>query len=251
VLVLAVLLLLVMAVFRAGGAAAPSAYAEFVDPSSGSYLDVQLDSSRTSYGAFSAVVPGQGRVWPDAPVETGDSTGTAVQLSYDGAGFRDSRVMPGGRDDQRPARRPEPVQLRLEGQVDPARHVANVDVWVNGERHHITSAGQPDGAQAVVDGYLTALRTGDWNKLYSLETVSMRNGSKRSDVVTGLATGGVITEVTGARTTGPTTFSDRGGTTYGRAPIRVTYGSGQDRTTVDATLVVAVDGGSWGVLTVE
>jgi hypothetical protein len=31
----------------------------------------------------------------------------------------------------------------------------------------------------------------------------------------------------------------------------VTYGSGPDRTTVDAVLVVALDGGSWGVLTVE
>ena len=248
---IALLLLLVTAVFRAGGAATPSAYAEFVDPSSGSYLDVQLDSSRTSYGAFSAVVPGQGRVWPKAPVSTEDGTGSVVELRYDGAGFRDPRVMPGGRDDQRPAQRPEPVRLRLAGQVDPVRHVASVDVWVNGERHHISSSGQPDGAQTVVDGYLTALRTHDWDKLYSLETVSMRNGSKRSDVVTGLATGGVITEITGARTTGPLTLSDRAGTTYGRAPIRVTYGSGPDRTTVDAVLVVAVDGGSWGVLTVE
>ena len=67
---IAVLLLLVTAVYRAGGAAAPSAYAEFVDPSSGSYLDVQLDSSRTSYGAFSAVVPGLGRVWPDPGQES-------------------------------------------------------------------------------------------------------------------------------------------------------------------------------------
>lgn len=251
VLVVAVLLWLAVAVFRAGGAADPSAYAEFVDPSTGAYLDVQLDTSKTSFGAFSAVVEGEGRVWPEDPVETADAADGIVELRYDGAGLADRRVEPGGRNDQRRAQEPAPVRLRLVGQVDPGRHAASVDVWVNGRQHHIASAGQPDGAQAVVDGFLTALRTQDWNTLYSLETASMRNGSKRGDLVTGLTNGGVITEITGARATGPTVFTDRGGTTYGRTPVRLTYGSGPDRTMVDASLVVVVDGGSWGVLTLE
>jgi hypothetical protein len=251
VLVVAVLLLLVLTVFRAGGAGAPSAYAEFVDPSSGSYLDVQLDSAKSNYGNFAAVVPGQGRVWPKAKVDAAQGSGGAVELRYDGAGYRDPRVKPGGRDELRPLKEPEAVRLRLVGQVDPVRNVASVDVWVDDERHRIASAGPPGGAQAVVDGFLTAIRTQDWDKLYSLQTAYMRNGSKRSDLVTGLSTGGVITEVTGARAMGPTTFSLRGGTTYGRTPVRLTYGSGAEKTTLDAELVIAVDGGSWAALTLR
>ena len=251
-LVIVALLLLVVAVVRAGGAAPPSAYAEFVDRSNGSYLDVQLNEASKSYGAFSAVVPGNGRVWPKGRVDTRDAGGGRVELSYEGDGFRDPQVPPGAREDQqRPQRRPDRVTVRLLGQVDPVRHVASVDVWVDGRQHQISATGEPGGAQAVVDDFLTAIRTKDWNTVYSLETAAMRNGSTRSDVVNGLPNGGVITEVTGARTTGPTTFTMRGGTNYGRAPIRLTYGSGPDRTTLDAVLVIAVDGGSWGVLTVE
>ncbi len=252
VLVLVALLLLVVAVVRAGGAAPPSAYAEFVDRSDGSDLDVQLNEESRSYGAFSAVVPGDGRVWPKGRVATRDAGGGRVELRYDGAGFREPQVRPGVREDQqRPQPKPERVTVRLLGQVDPVRHVATVDVWVDGERHQISATGEPGGAQAVVDDFLTAIRTKDWNTVYSLETAAMRNGSTRSDVVNGLPNGGVITEVTGARTTGPTTFTMRGGTNYGRAPVRLTYGSGPDRTMLDAVLVLAVDGGSWGVLTVE
>jgi hypothetical protein len=120
---------------------------------------------------------------------------------------------------------------------------------VDGERHHLSAAGHPAGAQAVVDDFLTAVRTHDWNTVYSLETPYMRNGSKRSDLVDGLSHGGVITEVSGARAIGPTSYVVRAGTTYGRTPVRVTYGSGAQRTSVDATLVTVVDGGSWGVLT--
>src|SRR4051812_18420931 len=88
VLVLGALVWLVVAVLRGGGTGPPPVYAEFVDASSSSYLDVQLDRSKTSYGALSAVVPGEGRVWPAARVEARQRNPRVVELHYEGVGYR-------------------------------------------------------------------------------------------------------------------------------------------------------------------
>ena len=64
--VLVVLVWLVVSVLRAGGAAEPPVFAEFVDPATSSYIDVQLDDTTKSYGTFSALLPGQGR---DRPIQ--------------------------------------------------------------------------------------------------------------------------------------------------------------------------------------
>lgn len=250
--VVAVLVWLVTSILRGGSAAAPSAYAEFVDPSTGSYADVQLDRAMTSYGAFSAVVAGQGRVWPEDRVDVQGDPAGEVQLRYDGPAFLDPRVQPGARyEPADPSTRPDPVHLRLLGSVDAARHMAAVDVWVDGARHHIGSSAQSGGAEGAVEDFLGAVRAGDWDTVYSLETASMRNGSKRGDVVTGLANAGAVTTVSAAHTTGPTTFTVRAGVSYGRTPVRLTYGSGPASTRVEATVVVVVEGGAWRVLSVE
>jgi hypothetical protein len=252
VLVLGVLVWLVITVFRAGGAGTPAPDAEFVDGANGSYLDVRLDTSKQNYGSFAAVIAGQGRVWPKGRVSASEGSGSSVELHYEGDGFRDPRVEPRSRDEQsRPLKRPEAVRLRLAGQVNPARHIALIDVWVNGGEHRITSAGEPSGAQAVVDDFLQAIRTGDWDTLYSLESSYMHDGSKRSEFVSAMANAGVITTATAARATGPTTFSDRSGASLTRTPIQLTYGPGPDATSVDATVVCAVADGAWGVLTLE
>ena len=252
VLVLGVLVWLVITVFRAGGAGTAAPDAEFVDGANGSYLDVQLDTSKQNYGSFAAVISGLGRVWPETRVGTSEGAGNSVELRYEGDGFRDPRVQLRFRDEQsRPLRRPEAVRLRLAGQVNPARHIALIDVWVNDEEHRITSAGEPSGAQAVVDHFLQAIRTGDWETLYSVETSYMHNGSTRSEFVSATANAGVITTATAARATGPTTFSNRSGASLARTPIQLTYGTGPDATSVDATVVCAVAGGAWGVLTLE
>jgi hypothetical protein len=254
VIVVALLVLLVVSVLRAGGAGEPPVFAEFVDPSSNSYLDVQLDSSTKSYGSFSAVLPGQGRVWPKALVQTTKRDDGTVELRYDGTGYQDPGVQPGGGDEDGAVRRPPPprVAVRLAGQVDPVRHVASVDVWVNGQRHHIAADGQVGGAEDVVEDFLVAMRTENWNKLYTIESSYMRNGSKRATFVTDLTNGGAVTTITDARTVGPTVHSTTdAGASYARTPIRLTYGDGAEATKVEATLVLAVDAGSWKVLGLE
>jgi hypothetical protein len=254
-LVVAVVVWLVVSVLRAGGAGQAPLFAEFVDPASSSYLDVQLDSSTKSYGSFSALLPGQGRVWPKGPVQTQRRADGVVELRYDGSGYQDPNAQPGGGDDPPAALRlppPQVVPVRLAGQVDGASHVASVDVWVNGERHHIASSGQVTGAESVVEDFLTAMRAGDWNKLYTIESSYMRNGSKRATFVTDLSNGGAVTTISDARATGPTVeTTDDAGVSYARTPIRFTYGDGAGATKVEATLVVAVDAGSWKVLGVE
>jgi hypothetical protein len=255
VIVLVVLVWLVVSVLRAGGAGQPPVFAEFVDASNSSYLDVQLDSSTKSYGSFSALLPGQGRVWPKGRVQTQQRDDGVVELRYDGSGYQDPNAQPGAGEEAPAGFRPPPpevVPVRLAGQVDPARHVATVDVWVNGERHRIASAGQVSGAEGVVEDFLTAMRTGNWNKLYTIESSYMRNGSKRGTFVTDLSNGGAVTTISDARTVGPTerTTTDAG-ISYARTPIRLTYGEGAEATKVEATLVLAVDAGSWKVLGVE
>jgi len=252
--VLVVLVWLVVSVLRAGGASQPPVFAEFVDPASSSYLDVQLDSSTNSYGSFSALLPGQGRVWPKGRVQTQQRDGGVLELRYDGPGYQDPNAQPGGGDDAPVGQPPPPqvVPVRLVGQVDAARHVASVDVWVNGERHRIASSGQVSGAEGVVEDFLTAVRTGNWNKLYAIESPYMRNGSKRATFVTDLSNGGAVTTISDARTTGPTVRSTTdAGVSYARTPIRLTYGDGAGATHVEATLVLAVDSGSWKVLGIE
>jgi hypothetical protein len=254
VLVLAVVVWLVVSVLRAGGAGQPPLFAEFVDPSSNSYLDVELDSSTKSYGSFSAVLPGEGRVWPKDPVQTTQRADGLVELRYDGIGYQDPYVQPGAGDEDPVPHRPPPprVPLRLAGQVDAARHAASVDVWVDGQRSHIASKGQVSGAEGVVDDFLTAMRTGNWNKLYDIESSYMRNGSKRADFVTELSSGGAVTTISDARTAGPAAYSTTdAGVSYLRTPIRLTYGDGPSATKVHATLVLAVDAGSWKVLALE
>ena len=254
VLVVVVLVWLVVSVLRAGGAGHPPLFAEFVDSSSNSYLDVQLDSSTKSYGAFSAVLPGQGRVWPKDRVQTTQRSDGVVELRYDGIGYQDPYVQPGGGDEDPAVRRPPPprVPVRFAGQVDAARHAASVDVWVNGQRSHIAATGQVSGAEGVVDDFLGAMRTGDWNELYDIESSYMRNGSKRSTFVTDLSSGGAVTTISDARAVGPSAYSTNdAGVSYLRTPIRLTYGNGPGATKVQATLVLAVDAGSWKVLGLE
>jgi len=228
VLVVVVVVWLVVSVLRAGGAGQPPLFAEFVDSSSNSYLDVQLDSSAKSYGAFSAVLPGKGRVWPKGRVQTTQRSDGVVELRYDGIGYQDPYVRPGGGDEDPAVRRPPPprVPVRFAGQVDPVRHAASVDVWVNGLRSHIAAPGQVGGAEGVVDDFLGAMRTGDWNELYDIESTYMRNGSKRSTFLTDLSNGGAVTTISDARTLGPTTYSNPAGVSYARTPVRFTYGDG-------------------------
>ena len=253
VLVLGVLLWMVVAVLRAGSSNGPLLYAEFVDPAGSAYLDVQLAEEATSYGAVSAVVPRQGRVWPVTRVAITPLPSGEVQLSYDGAGYRDRQVRADTRDEKVPPRKStDRIQLRLSGRVDPARHTATVDLWVDGAPSRIRSTGIPAGAQYLVDEFLTAVRGRNWNAVYDMETASMRNGSKRGTFVTDMANAGVITTLRAARTTGPTTFStSAAGVSLARTPIRMTYADGATTTSVDATLVLAVDGGSWGIQAVE
>jgi hypothetical protein len=254
VIVVVVLVWLVVSVLRAGGTGDPPLFAEFVDSSGSSYLDVQLDSSTTSYGTFSAVLPGQGRVWPKGRVDTTTRADGVVDLRYDGIGYQDPYVQPGGAADAPDAHRPPPPQVpvRLAGQVDAARHTASVDVWVNGERHHVSATGQVSGAQGVVDDFLAAMRTGNWNKLYTIESTYMRNGSKRTDFVTELSNGGAVTTISDARAIGPSVQSTTdAGVSYVRTRVRFTYGDDPGATQVEATLVLAVDGGSWKVLGLE
>jgi hypothetical protein len=254
-LVVVVLVWLVVSVLRAGGAGQPPLFAEFIDPSSSSYLDVQLDTSTKSYGSFSVLLPGQGRVWPKGRVQTQERGDGVVELRYDGSGYQDPNAQPGGVDEAPDGLKPPPPQVvpvRLAGQVDGARHVASVDVWVHGERHHIASTGQVSGAEGVVEDFLSAMRTGNWNKLYTLESPYMRNGSKRATFVTDLSNGGAVTTITDARALGPTVHTTTdAGVSYARTPFRLTYGEGAGATKVEATLVVAVDAGSWKVLGVE
>ena len=254
VLVVAVLVWLVVSVLRAGGAGHPPVFAEFVDTSSNAYLDVQLDTSAKSYGAFSVVLPGRGRVWPKDRVQTTQRLDGVVELRYDGTGYQDPRVRPGWIDEDPAAIRPPAsrIPVRFAGHVDPARHTGAVDVWVNGEHSHIAATGQVSGAEGIVDDFLVALRTGDWNELYNIESPYMRNGSRRADFVNQLSNGGAVTTITDVQAVGPSVYSTTdAGVSYLRTPIRVTYGDSPGATQVDSTLVVAVDGGSWKVLGLE
>jgi hypothetical protein len=251
-LVLVALAALVLTVLRAGGAAPPSAYAEFVDTSGRSYIDVQLNAEATSYGAFAAVLPAEGRVWPTERVDVQQGPGDMLTVRYDGEGKRDPGVQPGMRYMPKktdPA--PETVALRLSGQVDPAGERAEVDVWVDGVQHRISAQRRPDGDQAALQQLLRALSTQDFDRLYTLSSAGMRNGSTRSSYTTDLANAGVINDVTAARATGPTTYTVRYGTRYARTPVRFTYGSGADARDVDATLVLVLADGTWSLLTVE
>jgi len=251
VLVLGALVWLVVVVLRAGGAGEPPVYAEFIDPAGSSYLDVQLNQSATSYGAFSAVVPGQGRVWPAGKVDARQRDEGVVDLQYEGVGYQDLAAVP-PENSPEPRPKPQKVHLRLAGQVDPSRHVSAVDLVVNGDRHHIASAGQVSGAQAVVDDFLAAVVARDWNKLYSIEAGYTHNGAKRNDFVTGMANDGAVTCIRKAEATGPMMYSTtEAGVSYARTPIRISYGSCTAIPKVETTLVLAVDGGSWKLLSLE
>jgi hypothetical protein len=253
VLVLGALVWLVVVVFRTGGVGPPPVYAEFIDPSSSSYLDVQLDRAMTSYGAFSAVVQGEGRVWPVGRVHVRQQ-GPGVELRYEGVGYRDPKVQPGGKPvDPVVSRRPhQTVHLRLVGQVDPTSHTASVDVVVNGASHHIASAGAVGDAREVVDDYLGALVTRNWDQLYSMGTTSMRQGAARKDYVAEMANGGAVTCIRHAEAINSTTYSTTpAGVSYARTPVRLTYGPCAGTTKVEATLVLVVDGGSWKALSLE
>ncbi len=251
-LVLVALAALVFSVLRAGGAAPPSAYAEFVDSSGRSYIDVQLNDEASSYGAFAAVLPGSGRVWPTERVTVQQGPGDMLTIRYDGEGKRDPRVQPGMRYmPRRTDPPPDVVGLRLAGQVDPAGERAEVDVWVDGVQHRIVSQRRPDGDQAALQQVLRALSTQDFDTLYTLSSAGMRNGSTRASWTKDLANGGVINDVTAVRATAPTTSTVRHGTRYARTPVRFTYGSGADARDVDATLVLVLADGTWSLLTVE
>ena len=251
-LVLLALVGIVLSVLRAGGAAPPSAYAEFVDRAGTSYVDVQLNPAATSYGAFAAVLPGEGRVWPTERVTVEQGPGGMLTLQYDGEGERDPRVQPGQRYMPKKTD-PEPVTigLRLSGQVDPAGERAEVDIWVDGARHRISADGRPGGDQAALQQLLRALSTQDFDALYTLSSSSMRNGSTRADYVPALRNAGVINDITAARATAPTTRTVRYGSEYARTPVRLTYGSGADARDLDATLVLVLADGTWSLLTVE
>jgi hypothetical protein len=80
----------------------------------------------------------------------------------------------------------------------------------------------------------------------------MRNGSKRTDFVTELSNGGAVTTISDARAIGPSVQSTTdAGVSYVRTRVRFTYGDDPGATQVEATLVLAVDGGSWKVLGLE
>jgi hypothetical protein len=244
----------VVIVLRAGGVGPPPVYAEFIDPSSNSYLDVQLDRAMTSYGAFSAVVPGEGRVWPVGRVDASRQDGRAVALRYDGVGYRDPSVQPGAEPlALQASRRPsQTVQLRLVGQVDPTSHAASVDVVVNGASHHIVSAGGAGDAGGVVNDYLGALVTRNWDQLYRLETPSMRMWNTRNDYVAAMTNGGSVTCIRRAEAINSTTYSTTAaGVSFARTPVRLTYGPCASSTRLEATLVLVVDGGSWKALSLE
>jgi hypothetical protein len=253
-IVVGVLAWLAVTVLRAGSAGDPAAYAEYVDPATGSYIDVQLDDASPTFGTFSVVVPGAGRVWPvpDADVDTSRGPGGTVELRYDGPGLRDPQVQPRvPYDPPREQTEPQEVQLRLAAQVDTERQVATVEVWVDGDRQRLQGSAPLTGARPVVEDFLEAVRAGDWDRVYTLESMFMRNGSKRGDFVVNLANAGAITSVSAARPTGETEYSTRAGASYARTPIRLTYGTGPDAPSVDATLVLALTGGRWSVLSVE
>jgi hypothetical protein len=174
-----------------------------------------------------------------------------VDLRYEGVGYQDLVATP-PEDSPQPRPKPQKVHLRLAGHVDAGRHVSSVDLAVNGDRHHIASAGQVSGAQAVVDDFLEAAVTPDWNKLYSIEAGYTHNGAKRSDFVTGMANDGAVTCIRKAEATGPMTYDNTpAGVSYARTPIRLSYGSCTAIPRVDTTLVLVVDGGSWKLLSLE
>ena len=255
VVVLGALVWIVVGLFRSG-TAHPRLYAEFVDVSGGSYLDVQLDHSATSYGAFSAALPGRGRVWPADRVDTTPAgTGRLVTLRYDGLGYQEPNAQPDNlADEEPPVRKPsrQRVQLRLVGQVDPAQHSASADVWVNGDHHHIRSTGTPGGAEEVVNDFLAAVSDGNWGKLYSVEDPYMRNGMRRTQFVTAMATSGAGRDISAADATGPTAYSTtEAGVAYARVPVRLAYTRQIATTDVHANLVLVVNQGAWRVLTLE
>jgi hypothetical protein len=253
VLVLGALVWLTVTVLRAGGSGPPPAYAEFVDLSRSSYLDVQLDRSSTRYGSFSAVVSGEERVWPADRVDVRQHDGAVVELRYAGVGYREVPA-PGGAPADPGARPlpPEKILLRLVGTVDPARHVASVDVFVNGAGHHIGSPGQVGGANGVVNDFLTALTTQNWDELYRIETASMRTRVPRNDFLTAMAYGGAVTCISRAEPIDSTTVSTSpAGISYARAPVRITYGGCAGATSLQATLLLVVDGGAWKALSLE
>src|SRR3954453_19106394 len=253
VLVLGALVWLAVTVLRAGGSGPPPAYAEFVDPSSSSFLDVQLDRSSNIYGSFSAVVPGEGRVWPANRVDAGQRDGAVVELRYRGAGYRE--VPPPGGAPAVPGARslpPEKVQLRVVGHVDPERHVASVDVVVNGAGHHIGSPGEVGGANIGANDFLRALTSRNWAELYRIETASMRTRVPRSYFLTALSYGGAVTCISRAEAISPTTVrTSPAGISYARTPVRITYGGCAGGTSLQATLVLVVDGGVWKALSLE
>jgi len=254
VLVLGALVWLVLILFRTGGVGPPPVYAEFIDPSSNSYLDVQLNRAMTSYGAFSAVLRGEGRVWPGGRVDATQHDGRVVELRDEGVGYRDPRVQPSGQPvDPQDSRRPhQTVQLRVVGQVDPTSHTASVDLVVNGATHHIASVGGVGDAGEVVDDYLGALVTQNWNQLYRLETPSMRMWNTRKDYLAAMTNGGAVTCIRHAEAINSTTYDTTpAGVSFARTPIRLSYGPCASSTRLEATLVLVVDGGSWKALSLE
>lgn len=255
VVVVVALLWVAVAVLRSGGLPQPHVYAEFVDPARGSYVDVQLDRSASSYGTFSAMLPGEGRVWPKARVSATTGSGSVTLLRYDGVGYRDPNRHAGVDPTGPPAPGAMPIQvvpLRLAAQVDTAAHTAVVDVWVDGVHHRVGPAGQPGGADSVASDFLTGVRMGDWEGVYALESAAMRNGSKLREFSSAMSGAGGASRITRAVATGPLTHTRTdAGVSYAQVPVALAYRSDQGTTSMHATLVLVVDGGSWKVLSLE
>lgn len=250
VIALVIVVWVATAVLRSGGAAQPHLYAEFVDVPGHSYLDVQLDPSQDSYGTFSVTLPGQERVWPAKGVTVRPAGEGRLDLTYDGAGWRgpasDQVEVP---VDQRV--KPKRAHVRLTGQVDQARHVATVDVWVDGDHQRVSggSVGEPD---ETVTAVVEALRARNWNQVYDLASPYMINGTKRGDFLVALGDGGAARQITRVDVLGPPQRSTSPeGASYARVPVRVTYGLETGTTSVLADLVLAVDRGSWKLLSLE
>jgi len=226
----------------------------FLDVMRGSYLRVQLDRAAGNYGAFTVSIPDVGLIWPEKPAAVTVESPQVVKLRYDGPGSKDAEAR---LDTEfgvgfQPDGPTQPISLRLIGEVNPVHHTASIEVWLDGRHYHIGATAAPTTADPVVAAYLTAVRTGDWAALYGIADSSLRRGMTQSDFAAVMAGSDGATRISDAKAVGPTAYKvNEAGISYGRTPIRLTYGTGTSTTTEDGTLVLILEAGIWKVFTVE
>lgn len=224
------------------------------DKSTGAYLRVQLDSTKSAYGAFVLALPGVGLAWPTTTATVTQDSTDSIELSYDSAG----QLQPQAQLDTefgvayQAAEPTKKAKLRLAAQIDPAHHTGSVDVWLNRKHYHLDAGAAPETADTTVNAFLTAMRAGQWAAVYQLTDDAFHSAASKDQFTQAMDNRLGTHGLTAASTTAPTTYTTTTtGIRYASAPVSITTTTGGVNSTQAGTLKLIFNNGQWRIFTLD